>query len=94
MVEASPRYIAAQMKALSLHTKEVERNDYHLRLPAWMSDSVRRGAELVGGQGAAAPRFDFATLYNAVRFREGKWEQIYTSKFLKITDRADEALHS
>lgn len=94
MVEASPRYIAAQMKALSLHTKEVERNDYHLRLPAWMSDSVRRGAELVGGQGAAAPRFDFATLYNAVRFREGKWEQIYTSKFLKITDRADEALHA
>ena len=89
MVEASPEHIAAQMRALSLHVKEVERNDYHLRLPAWMCDNVRRGAELVGGQGAAAPHFDFATLYNAVRFDGKKWEQAYGAKFLPLTSRAD-----
>ena len=33
-----------------------------------MLDNARRGAEVVGGQGAAARGFTFATLY-----RTGKW---------------------
>ncbi len=74
MVEASPRHIAALMEALAKHVGEVSRNDYHLRLPAWMSDNVRRGAELVGGQGGAAPHFAFACLYNVRRLSGGKWE--------------------
>ena len=54
MVESSAADVADLMAALSLHVGEVARNPYHLRLPAWMIDNVRRGAELVGGQGGAA----------------------------------------
>ena len=54
--------------ALACHAGEVRRNPYHARLPAWMMDNVRRGAELVGGQGGAAPDFTFGTIY-----RLGKW---------------------
>lgn len=63
MVESSPRDVAALVNALALHKGEVERNPYHLRLPAWMQDNVRRGAEVVGAQGAKAPAMTFATLY-------------------------------
>ncbi len=63
LVESTPEQTAALVTALALHTGEVARNPYHLRLPAWMIDNVRRGAELVGGQGGAAPSFLFGTLY-------------------------------
>ncbi|MFA5257427.1 MAG: PIG-L family deacetylase [Opitutales bacterium] len=67
-VESSAQDVAALVAALALHRGEVARNPYHLRLPMWMMDNVRRGAELVGGQGGEAPRFSFATLY-----RQGRW---------------------
>ncbi|UXY16615.1 PIG-L family deacetylase [Chitiniphilus purpureus] len=54
--------------ALACHVGEVARNPYHLRLPGWMADNVRRGAEVCGGQGAAAPTFSFGTIYRIVRF--------------------------
>jgi hypothetical protein len=57
---------------------EVRRNPYHLLLPAWMQDNVRRGGELVGGQGQAAPDFVFATLYQLRRWREGKLQSFYS----------------
>ena len=38
-----------------------------------MMDNVRRGAELVGGQGGAAPRFAFATLYRLRRWENGRF---------------------
>ncbi|HMP75141.1 MAG TPA: PIG-L family deacetylase [Kiritimatiellia bacterium] len=63
MVEIPPRDLADLMAALSFHVGEVQRNPYHLTLPAWMQDNVRRGGEVVGGQGGAAPDFAFATLY-------------------------------
>ncbi len=63
MVESSVADVADLVTALSFHVGEVGRNPYHLRLPAWLQDNVRRGAELVGGQGTAAPAFVFATLY-------------------------------
>jgi LmbE family N-acetylglucosaminyl deacetylase len=72
MVESSPDDVAELMAALALHVGEVQRNPYHLRLPAWMMDNVRRGAELVGGQGGASPDFVFATLYRAGRWSEGR----------------------
>jgi LmbE family N-acetylglucosaminyl deacetylase len=71
MVEISPRELADLVAALSFHTGEVQRNPYHLRLPAWMQDNVRRGGELVGGQGQAAPECDFATLYRLRRWSHG-----------------------
>jgi LmbE family N-acetylglucosaminyl deacetylase len=63
MVEGDAATIADLVAATALHTGEVARNPYHLHLPAWMQDNVRRGTERIGGQGSASPSFDFATLY-------------------------------
>lgn len=72
MVESSAADVAELVAALARHVGEVARNAYHLRLPAWMMDNVRRGAELIGGQGAAAPRFVFATLYRLRHWADGR----------------------
>ena len=77
MVESSAADVADLVAALSLHVGEVARNAYHLRLPSWMIDNVRRGAELVGGQGGAAPRFPFATLYRLRRWENGRFHNIF-----------------
>lgn len=69
MVESSDADVADLVAALSLHRGEVARNPYHVLLPSWMSDNVRRGSERVGAAGAAAAPFAFATLY-----RHGRWE--------------------
>ncbi len=68
MVELNENDVADLVAALSLHVGEVRRNPYHLRLPAWMMDNVRRGAELIGGKGGKAPKFTFATLYRVSRW--------------------------
>ena len=72
MVESSVDDVADLVAATSFHAGEVQRNPYHLSLPAWMQDNVRRGGELVGVQGAAAPDFIFATLYHVRRFERGR----------------------
>jgi len=63
MVEISADNLGDMIAATTFHIGEVHRNPYHLLLPAWMMDNVRRGAELVGGQGGAPPDFTFAALY-------------------------------
>ncbi|HEX3857691.1 MAG TPA: PIG-L family deacetylase [Verrucomicrobiae bacterium] len=78
MVESSAADVADLIAALSFHVGEVRRNPYHLRLPSWMQDNVRRGAELVGGQGGAAPDFTFATLYRVRRWKSGRIEKFFT----------------
>lgn len=77
MVESSVEDAAALVAALSFHIGEVRRNAYHLRMPAWLQDNVRRGAELVGGQGGTAPDFAFATLYRLRRWKRGRVENVY-----------------
>jgi N-acetylglucosamine malate deacetylase 1 len=77
MVESSVTDLADMMTALSFHVGEVQRNPYHLLVPAWMQDNVRRGGELVGGQGGAAPDFVFCTLYRLRRWTSGQFETIY-----------------
>ena len=72
MVESSTTDLADILAALSYHVGEIQRNPYHLRLPAWMQDNVRVGAELVGGQGGVAPDFNFATLYRSGIWKNGK----------------------
>lgn len=69
MIESSSKDLGDLLTALSFHVGEVQRNPYHLLGPAWMMDNVRRGAELVGGQGGNAPDFTYATLYG-----QGLWE--------------------
>ncbi|MDD5483609.1 MAG: PIG-L family deacetylase [Kiritimatiellae bacterium] len=74
MVEVSVADLADTLAALSFHVGEVRRNPYHLRLPPWMQDNVRRGGELVGGQGGAAPEFVFAVLYRLQKWNRRKLE--------------------
>lgn len=71
MVESGAGDVADLVAAIALHAGEVRRNPYHLTLPAWMQDNVRRGGEIVGGQGGAAPDFTYCTLYRANRWRRG-----------------------
>lgn len=78
MVESGAEDVADLLAALSFHIGEVQRNPYHLRLPAWLQDNVRRGAELVGGQGGAAPDFMFATLYRARRWKSGQAGELFS----------------
>jgi LmbE family N-acetylglucosaminyl deacetylase len=76
MVEADAKTVADLVAATSLHVGEVARNPYHLLLPAWMQDNVRRGGELVGGAGSAVPEFDFATLYRLRRWESGRFVDV------------------
>jgi LmbE family N-acetylglucosaminyl deacetylase len=76
MVEGDAETVAELVAATSLHVGEVDRNPYHLLLPAWMQDNVRRGGELVGGQGQAAPDFSFATLYRLRKWQGGEWVKL------------------
>lgn len=77
MIELSVEDVADLLAALSFHVGEVRRNPYHLRMPAWLQDNVRRGAELIGGQGEAAPDFPFATLYRLRRWKNGCIEDVF-----------------
>ena len=77
-VELDCETLADLVAATALHVEEVNRNPYHLVMPAWMQDNVRRGAELVGGQGAEAPDFDFATLYRLRRWQNNGFAQVLT----------------
>ncbi len=76
MVEISAQDLADLITATTFHVGEVNRNPYHLLLPAWMMDNVRRGSELVGGQGGTAPDFTFAALYRLRKWNGGKVEKV------------------
>jgi LmbE family N-acetylglucosaminyl deacetylase len=76
LVESSIEDVADLVAALSFHAGEMWRNPYHLRLPSWLQDNVRR-AEVAGGAGSAAPDFTFATLYRLRRWKNGRVENVY-----------------
>lgn len=73
MVGVSPWDEATMIMATAEHGGEVRRNPYHLRHPGRMIENVRRGAEVVGGQGGAAPDFPFAELYRLVFMAGRDW---------------------
>ena len=72
MVEISAEDLADMMAATTFHVVEVNRNPYHLLLPPWMMDNVRRGSEVACGQGGAAPDFTFAVLYRLRKWSKGQ----------------------
>ena len=72
MVELSAEDVADMMAATSFHVGEVNRNPYHLLLPPWLMDNVRRGGEVVGGQGGAVPDYTFAVLYRLRKWSKGQ----------------------
>lgn len=86
-VEITEADLTDLITATTFHIGEVHRNPYHLSLPAWMVDNVRRGAELVGGQGGAAPEFQFAALYRLSKWSHGTLTRNFPSgKFLSKTE--------
>ncbi len=93
MVELGVQDVADMISALSFHVGEVQRNPYHLLVPAWMQDNVRRGSELVGGQGGAAPDFTFCTLYRVRHWKGGALQPSRaTGLIVDAGTRADRAL--
>ena len=88
LVEVRANDLGDLVTALSCHTGEVKRNPYHLRLPAWMMDNVRR-AEAVAGHGAAAPQFSFATIYRLHQWKHGRFvNTLRHGKFLSSSENA------
>lgn len=73
LVESTAREVADLLSALSFHVGELKRNPYHITLPAWMVDNIRRGAELIQGAGSQAPRFTYGTLYRVRRWTGEKF---------------------
>lgn len=84
MVELSDADVGRLMQATALHVGEVQRNPYHLSLPAWLIDSARRGAERVGGQGAAASGMAYAALYGW-QFWEGGVARDMPQQVVRLT---------
>lgn len=76
LVEVPEELLSLQMEALAKHVGEVERNPYHLRLPAWMMDSVRRGSEVISGKGAEAPLIPYGVLYQIQTVKKGKFKDM------------------
>lgn len=87
-VETSVADTAVLINATACHRGEVERNPYHLRLPAWMMDNVRR-MELLGGKGSAVPDVLFATLYRVRRVMRGHLQPVAAEfQFVAAGDHA------
>jgi N-acetylglucosamine malate deacetylase 1 len=87
MVECPADVVADLVAATSFHAGEVRRNPYHVLIPAWMMDNVRRGAELVGGQGGAAPAFLFAQLFRLRRWTGSQVENCFAGgRFLPAAE--------
>jgi LmbE family N-acetylglucosaminyl deacetylase len=89
LVEYSTQEVSDLIAATSFHVGEVQRNPYHLLLPAWMQDNVRRGGELVGGQGQPAARFMFGQVYRLRRWNGSQVEDCFAGgRFLPLTTNA------
>lgn len=73
LVEVPTEILELQMQALEKHVGEVSRNPYHLRLPAWMMDNVRRGSEVIGGKGTDATTMAFGVIYQLQVVKKGKF---------------------
>jgi N-acetylglucosamine malate deacetylase 1 len=57
-----------------------------------MQENVRRGSELVGGQGEAAPDWTFATLYRLRKWKNGAFAEAQDQTRLLGADESPESL--
>jgi N-acetylglucosamine malate deacetylase 1 len=94
MVQSTQQEVADMVAGTSFHVGEVRRNPFHLFLPAWMQENVRRGSELVGGQGEAAPDWTFATLYRLRRWENGGLAEVFKGGKLLPSDENAAAIIS
>lgn len=89
MVQTTVADTARLVEALACHHGEIARNPYHLRLPAWLADSVRRGGELIAGAGSEVPHYAFATLYRLSRWQQGRQLQDLTPRLCPAAEALD-----
>lgn len=82
LIEVPEEILELQMRALEKHQGEVSRNPYHLRLPAWMMDNVRRGSELIGGKGTESVQSAYGVLYRIQLWKQGKFTTTKIDNFL------------
>lgn len=78
LVELDQENVGELVAALSFHTGEVRRNPYHLTLPAWLIDNVRRGSEIIGSTGGAAPDFLFGVLNQFSLFQKKQMQPAFS----------------
>ncbi len=79
LIPLSSKQVIQIGEALACHVEEVKRNPYHLRLPAWFQDQVRKGQEKVGGYGSSAASGGDA---NVEALSEPVYGQIYLQTIL------------
>lgn len=73
--------------ALCEHKKEIERNPYHLRYPAWLMDNSRRGSELVGDHTSDYRHLIYSQLYEVKLMQNGRiQEQFLDQKIFTSSD--------
>lgn len=87
LVEVPTEILEMQMQGLLCHQGEITRNPYHLRLPAWMMDSVRRGSEVIGGAGTQSSQMSFGVIYQLQKFSLGKFSSPKLSEKFLNCDR-------
>ncbi|MFN3630874.1 MAG: PIG-L deacetylase family protein [Casimicrobiaceae bacterium] len=73
LVGLDRRTVATMLAALAQHRGEVARNPYHLMLPAWLIDNVRRGSERVMGPGSSAASQRFGVLLELFSVTANGW---------------------
>ncbi len=76
LIEVPTDILTLQIKALLNHEGEIKRNPYHLRLPGWMMDNVRRGAEVIKQNNREAPQIPFGMIYHLQFISNGKYKDL------------------
>jgi len=93
MIELSEDVLVAQVESMSMHIGEVARNPYHLSLPIRVMDNVRRGSEVVLGEGGGAPNCMFAILYHLSKWANGAQHDVLSNgRYFSVQDDVGELL--
>jgi len=93
MIELPEDVMTAQIESMSLHVGEVARNPYHLSFPIRVMDNVRRGCEVVLGQGGESPDCMFAILYHLSKWVDGAQHEVLAQgRYFSVQDGVDELL--
>jgi hypothetical protein len=85
LIELDEEIVSDLINALTFHVGEVSRNPYHITLPSWLIDNVRRGSEIVGKTGADAQNFNFGVLHKVSLFKNGQLNLMFQNgEFLSM----------
>ena len=79
LVELTAAHVCDMISALACHVGEVSRNPFHLTVPGWLIDNVRRGGEIVGTSGSKVPDYTFAAIYNVMQWCDGALRTAWSS---------------